>query len=183
MDDELLHHEGEQQDAGRHAGILDTVHRDAGEDVARVKQDGGERGQFVPPDELDQLVAMMLPPQIAKYPVELMHAEAAALFEEGLRGPTGRSLLAKDVAASRLHVRYLQARLDIEVELLGRGRGDLKKARFLTALVAQQHRMMTLSAELLLKLDTVPQPSFRIEADQAAILVGGAANGRNNDNG
>lgn len=160
----------------------DLTKRPAGADT-ELKNAATERlGKFIPADELDQLVAMMLPSQIAQHPVELARAEAEALFNSGIRS-AGKSLYCRDLSIARLHLRYYQARLDVEVELLGRGRGDLKKARFLAALVAQQHRMMTLSAELLLKLDTIPQPSFRVSADQAAFLVNAPANGRNNDNG
>lgn len=169
----------------RIGAALAEIARDEGEAVACVGSNAAHHGAFVPPDELDDLAALMLPETVAKRPLELARAEAEALFREGLRGKknVGRSLVSKDISASRMHVRYYQARLDAEISLLGRGRGNLKIARFLSDLVDRQHRRMVASCDLLLRLDAVPTPSFRVQADQAAFVVGGPANSPNNDNG
>ena len=142
--------------------------------LARVKNEiapHDEDPAFVPADELDQLAALMLPPEVCQQPAKLTQAEAEALFEEGLRGAAGRSLLARDVAASRGHVRFYQALLDVEVDRLARGDGDVKRARFYSDLVDRQHRRLTTTCELLLRLDAVPAASFRVEAEQAAFLI------------
>jgi len=142
-----------------------------------------KKNHFIPADAFDDIATLMIPPQIAKRPEVLVRAEAEALVSEGLRGPTGRSLLARDVAIGRAHARYYQVLLDHAVDQVGRKRGDLKKARFYADLLDRQSRRLGASVELLLRLDAVPTPSFRVQADQAAFVVNGPANGRNNDNG
>lgn len=130
---------------------------------------------LVPADEVDELAGIMMPEAITKRPVELLRAEAAALFRDGLRGPAGRSLIARDVAASRAHVRFFGVLLDHEVGRLGRGKGDLRRARVLSELVDKQHKRLVAGCEILLKLDTTPTPAFQVRADQAAILLGDMA--------
>ena len=146
-----------------------------------IVPDGEKR--LVPADELDELAGILMPPAITKRPLELLRADAEALCRDGLRGPAGRSLIARDVAASRAHVRFFGALLDHEVERLGRGKGDLRRARVLSDLVDKQHRRLVAGAELLLKLDTVASPSFQLRADQAAILLGDAAVVRSQNGG
>lgn len=130
-----------------------------------------EPGAFVPPDALDDIATLMIPPQIAKHPETLVRAEAEALVSEGLRGPTGRSLLARDVAISRAHARYYQVLLDHAVDQLGRGGGDPKKTRLYADLLDRQHRRMTASCELLLRLDAPSLPSVQVRADRAAFVL------------
>jgi len=131
-----------------------------------------ERDHFIAPDEMDVAAVLLTPPELSKYPERVVKAEATALFAEGLRGAMGRSILARDLSISRVHLRHLQVQLDHAVNKLSRGKGDDKRVRLLSDLVSRQHKMMSTSAELLLRLDSVPAATFRVEADQAAFVVG-----------
>jgi len=137
-------------------------------------------GGFAPWDSLDLLALEMIPPEIKKSDVSRLNvSEAHELFSEGMRGRTARSLLAKDLSASRMHTRFYQSLLDHQVELLARNKGDVKKARFYNELVAQQHRRMVATADLMLRTERQPAPSFRVSAEQAAFLVESNSKERN----
>lgn len=130
--------------------------------------------QFTKFDSLDLLAIEMLPPEVTRSPrAKLNGAEAISIFEEGARGATTRSLLAKDISASRMHLRYFGALLDHAVERLGRGRGDVKLARFYSDLVDKQHRRLIAGVEALQRLEAAPPARFEVKAHQAAFMLQG----------
>ena len=132
---------------------------------------GQKDDEFVAPDELDAAAVLLTPPQLSRCPEALLRNEVRELAARGMRGSLGRSILARDLSISRIHLRQLQVLFSHSINKLGQGKGDEKRLRLLGDLVARQHRMMTTSAELLLRLDSVPTTSFQVRADAAAFLV------------
>ena len=131
-----------------------------------------KRSEFVGYDSLDLLALIMLPPEVTKNKTTALNtSEAKDLFAEGPRGNTARSLLSKDISASRMRVQYFGALLDHQVGLLARGGGEPGLVKLYNDLIDRQHRRMTNAMELLLRLDSVPTPNFRVVADKAAFVV------------
>jgi hypothetical protein len=126
---------------------------------------------FPPADELDALAALMIPNTIAKGAPKLVEAQAERLFREGARGATARALLSRDISAGRAHLALFEALLDAEVQRVGRGKDDVRKARLYADLADRQHRRLVLSMELLHRLDAPSIPAVSVRADHAAFLV------------
>lgn len=121
-------------------------------------------------DELDALATMMIPDTVAKGATKLVEAQAEKIFRQGIRGCTARAMLSRDIATSRAHLALFTAMLAAEVQSVGRGKSDVKKARLYADLVGQQHRRLTTSCELMLRLDLPPVPSVRVTADRAFLF-------------
>jgi hypothetical protein len=183
MEKELLHEAIETDLAERRVGIADGMSLIPRATVTPLdtQHSDGER-VFPRSDEFDELSSMMVPDSLAKDAPKIVEAQAERIFREGARGNSIRALVSRDIAAGRAHVPLYQAILDAEVQRVGRGKGDPKVARLFADILDRQHRRMTTSCELLLRLDSVPTPSFRVEADQA-FVIGSAVTNRTGDSG
>jgi hypothetical protein len=132
---------------------------------------GQKDDEFVAADEFDQLFTLMIPNTIAKDATKLVEAQAERLFRGGIRSAEARAILCRDIAAGRAQLALFEAMLLAEVQHVGRGKNDVRKARLYADLVDRGRRRLVLSMDLLHRLDAPSLPAVSVRADRAAFVV------------
>jgi hypothetical protein len=94
-----------------------------------------------------------------------------ALSTEGARGPACRRLLARDVQAARVQLRYLEGLRNVVLSRYASGKGSPERLKVLEKLVDNQHRRMLAAIDTLSRLDPAPA-AVKISARQAAVVFG-----------
>lgn len=126
--------------------------------------------------EIDIMPLANLPEKISTAVLSEMNSAIAEIFEQGARGPACRRLLAREIELAHTQLRVLEGWMNMLLQKAGTGQKSERLVRTLGQLIHQTHCRMMAAIDQLARLDQTT-PTIRIQADQAAVLVGGSRRG------
>jgi len=122
-------------------------------------------------DQFDAVATRTLAEQVHELAEAGLEEMTAGLCREGTRGKTCRGLLAREIAISRLRLRYIESLLNIETRKMLEGRGNERLVRTLERQVGQTHRRLVASVNSLARIEQ-PAPRLTVVAHQAVVMGG-----------